>query len=417
MRSADALERPEAQTISKMIEGKTVIRALAIVLTSQCNLRCAYCFENAKNGQSMRWKTLRAALDVGLRHGGPGLKILFTGGEPLLEYPLIRRAAAYVRDHRRPGKRARFSLLTNGTLLDEEKIEFLAANSFRLQLSFDGVKKAQDQRGRRTFAQLDRLLGVMSERHAPFFRNRLTISMIITPRTVRYMADSVEYFLSRGVRKVALAPTIADCSDWRVDRVGELGVQFARIERSSLSHLNRTGRVPLKLFQGWEDPGSLLRVGRVPDGGRREPMCRAARGGVLSVDPDGEVSACVTLSGSYQRFKSDLLRKHAGLMRIGNIRSGDFMDLHASFPGKARRARMFCGKGGKYSSYRACSDCDYLAGCALCPVSIGHIPGNRDPNRVPDFYCAFNFASLRHREQFLSRALFGEPVVRQPWRY
>ena len=38
--------------------------------------------------------------------------------------------------------------------------------------------------------------------------------------------------------------------------------------------------------------------------------------------------------------------------------------------------------------------------CGVCPVSIGHQPGNTDPDRIPDFLCAYNLVSLKHREQF-----------------
>ena len=42
----------------------------------------------------------------------------------------------------------------------------------------------------------------------------------------------------------------------------------------------------------------------------------------------------------------------------------------------------------------------YLTECMVCPVSIGHIPGNRDPHRVPDFPCAFNLVMLGARDRF-----------------
>jgi sulfatase maturation enzyme AslB (radical SAM superfamily) len=390
---------------------KDVISALALVLTPKCNLKCGYCFENSKTGQPMRWSTLRAALDVGMEHGERDLKILFTGGEPLLEYQLIRKAVFYVRDNQRRGSNARFTLLTNGMLLDDKKLKFLSASSCRLQLSFDGVEPAQDVRGRRTFEQLDKLLTTMSERHKPFFRKRLSVSVTVTPQTVPHLADSLEYLLSRGVRNIAPAPIMTDSSGWKVSRTGELEVQFSRMVRASLSHLGRTGQVPFRLFQGWEIPGSRARGRRVMRKSGSMQMCRATQGRTLAIDPDGEVFACVTLSGTYQRFKSELLRRHAGLMRIGNICSKDFISEQTGFTARANAAPMFCGKEHKFSSYRACSECEYLGRCVLCPVSIGHIPGNRDPDRVPDFCCAFNYLSLKCREQFLNQALFGEPVA------
>ena len=45
-------------------------------------------------------------------------------------------------------------------------------------------------------------------------------------------------------------------------------------------------------------------------------------------------------------------------------------------------------------------ECRYLGTCGVCPVSIGHQPGNTDPHRIPDFQCAYNLVSLKYRERF-----------------
>ncbi len=49
-----------------------------------------------------------------------------------------------------------------------------------------------------------------------------------------------------------------------------------------------------------------------------------------------------------------------------------------------------------------CCDCPYLPECTVCPVSIGRIPGDTDPDRVPDFLCAFNQVRVEHKRLFLA---------------
>src|SRR5512144_1709717 len=88
------------------------IQALEVVLTADCNLRCAYCYQNAKRPRSMSWDTLRGALDLLLRSHCPEVEVLFVGGEPLLQFPLIRQAVAYVRTTRPRGKTVRYTLIT-----------------------------------------------------------------------------------------------------------------------------------------------------------------------------------------------------------------------------------------------------------------------------------------------------------------
>jgi len=66
-----------------------------LILTAQCNLRCSYCYQNAKGARSMSWDTLQASIDLALQSPSPRVELTFTGGEPLLELELIRRGVAH----------------------------------------------------------------------------------------------------------------------------------------------------------------------------------------------------------------------------------------------------------------------------------------------------------------------------------
>jgi hypothetical protein len=141
------------------------------------------------------------------------------------------------------------------------------------------------------------------------------------------------------------------------------------------------------------------------------------------VDVDGEVSACVTLATSYQRFQSPLLRQAAERMRLGNVRSRTFPEKrtcdkehgvgedadrkkrgcgkkHADFSLSSHCPEIFLAKEDKRSSYRNCRDCRYFMMCLVCPVSIAHAGRRPGPRRIPDFGCAFNFAAARQWETF-----------------
>src|SRR5262249_34588716 len=85
---------------------------------------------------------------------------------------------------------------------------------------------------------------------------------------------------------------------------------------------------------------------------------------------------------------------------MGDYRDAAFPERHAAYPEAAREARIFDDKQEKLSSYGACRDCRFLGECSICPVSIGNIPGNTDPYRIPDFPCAWNLVSLKYRHRF-----------------
>src|SRR5688572_4383421 len=124
------------------------LHSVDVVLTANCNLRCGYCYQNDKKPRSMDWNTLRASADLLLGSRQPEVHMLFIGGEPLLEFPLIRRAVEYIEAARPRHLTVRYDIITNGTLLREEQTAFLVDHDFAVQLSFDGVPPAQDLRGR-----------------------------------------------------------------------------------------------------------------------------------------------------------------------------------------------------------------------------------------------------------------------------
>ena len=87
-------------------------------------------------------------------------------------------------------------------------------------------------------------------------------------------------------------------------------------------------------------------------------------------------------------------------MLIGVVDFGQFLYVHQTLSERARAAGIFHDKEEKHSSYGRCADCRHIATCGVCPASIGHIPGNTDPHRVPDLICAFNLVASKYRERF-----------------
>jgi sulfatase maturation enzyme AslB (radical SAM superfamily) len=368
------------------------ISGLAVVLTADCNLRCAYCYQNAKQRRTPSWETVRAALDLLRDVRGPGVRLLFTGGEPLLEFDLLRRAVDHVESVRPPDLRVHYELVTNGTRLGDEEAAFLAAHRFSTQIGFDGVPAAQDVRAPGTAAALDALLVRLRLAHPAFFRREVSVAITVTPPTIRYLADSVEYFLGRGVADILVSPAFTHQPGWDDGLRAELARQFARIFRVSLERYRRTREVPLQLFRR----GLARRPRRV----RSLPMCPVADRRHLVVDVDGQVYGCVAFAESYQRFPSAFLEARMARLRMGPIAAPDLAGRLAAFQAAARSSDIFTAKGEKYSSYRRCADCRHLLSCAICPLAIGHADGNDDPRRVPDFPCAFTQVAQTYRARF-----------------
>jgi len=132
---------------------KTIYRptALMLSLSNQCNLRCVYCYANAGNSSKiLSWNLITKSIDTmftnAIETNKENIEVCFHGtGETLVRWETFRKTVNYVLSKKPEAIRVDFSLVTNGTLLDDERIKFLVANNFIITLSMDGTQPVQDK--------------------------------------------------------------------------------------------------------------------------------------------------------------------------------------------------------------------------------------------------------------------------------
>lgn len=129
-----------------------ILRSLCLNISHDCNLRCEYCF--ASSGQFggkrmlMDESTAVKAVDWLLERSGEqqDLEINFFGGEPLMNLSVIRKTIDYARSkEKESGKTFKFTMTTNGTLLDDKTIDYINENMDSVVLSVDGRKQTNDR--------------------------------------------------------------------------------------------------------------------------------------------------------------------------------------------------------------------------------------------------------------------------------
>ena len=137
--------------VFKTATSGSVVKALCLNVAHDCNLRCRYCFadEGGYHGSRslMDFQTGKAALDFLIKGSGTrrNLEVDFFGGEPLLNFEVVKQLVAYGRSvEKEAGKNFRFTLTTNGLLLDDEKLDFINKEMSNLVLSIDGRKDVHD---------------------------------------------------------------------------------------------------------------------------------------------------------------------------------------------------------------------------------------------------------------------------------
>ncbi len=130
----------------------TVVKALCLHIAHDCNLKCKYCFagEGEYHGRRalMSFEVGKKALDFLVANSGSrvNLEVDFFGGEPLMNWQVVKDLVAYGRSLEAPNnKKFRFTLTTNGVLLNDEVLDFVNKEMANLVLSIDGRKEVHDR--------------------------------------------------------------------------------------------------------------------------------------------------------------------------------------------------------------------------------------------------------------------------------
>lgn len=129
-----------------------VIKALCLHVAHTCNLNCSYCFasQGKYHGERaiMSFDVGKRALDFLVENSGDrrNLEVDFFGGEPLMNWQIVKDLVAYARSiEKDAGKNFRFTLTTNGVLLDDEVTDFCNREMHNVVLSLDGRKEVNDR--------------------------------------------------------------------------------------------------------------------------------------------------------------------------------------------------------------------------------------------------------------------------------
>ena len=147
--TSDTFE-PMADKLKQKTSG--VIKALCLHIAHTCNLNCSYCFasQGKYHGERalMSFEVGKRALDFLVENSGTrrNLEVDFFGGEPLMNFKVVKDLVAYARSiEKEKGKNFRFTLTTNGVLIDDDVIEFANKEMSNVVLSLDGRKEVHDK--------------------------------------------------------------------------------------------------------------------------------------------------------------------------------------------------------------------------------------------------------------------------------
>ena len=324
-------------------------------VTGGCNLRCRYCYVGDKTSARMTPDVARAAVDLVADNADPRFTVSFMGGEPLLEYDLVRETVDYAEKVAKDrGKAVSFRMTTNGLLFDDQRLEWCRRHKVLFALSLDGDQKSHDANrvttaGRGSHAQLMARLEAIQRRALV-----LIVITVVTPATADNLGPAVAYLFAHGIDKVILSPDFG--GEWDRAALRRLERGYKQIAEDYIARHRRGEEI---YFSTFDEKIRTHALGPV----RRGVVCDMGSTS-FSVAPSGEIYPCV----QFVRPETDLR------FRIGDVKNG--------FDSKKRWELVELNRKPRPK----CEGCDLDGRCSNWCGCVNHRTTG-DVCEVPPFLC------------------------------
>lgn len=187
------IKHPDSDYVQYLLDRR--LSQLILQVTQQCNLRCSYCVygglytNRVHDDRKMTEELAKRSIDFFLEHSTDTdhLVVSFYGGEPLLNMKLLEFCVNYISKNV-DGKKIIYTITTNGTLLNQQIMEFLSSNRFHTMISLDGAKEEHDlnrkfKSGEGSFDIIMKNINIFKKNHPEYVKEFLQINAVISPKT------------------------------------------------------------------------------------------------------------------------------------------------------------------------------------------------------------------------------------------
>ena len=344
------------------------IKYLTLILTRDCNQDCSYCYQ-IKNNSSMNIITAKKAVNYIIKNCNGNPDVRFYGGEPLLEYELMKDIIEYTKLKTEDiGAKPTFSMTANGTLLDYKKLSYFADENVEICLSLDGIREAHEGgRGEGCFSKVMENVSLLKS----FSGFPFKINMVVTPKTLIYLEKSVRFLLSLDTDELTL--NFQNDCDWNEEDIELLHDLYEKVwcllceyksKKPSFTFGEKYQIPPNKFFS----------------------KCNAGKEGLV-ITPEGWIYGCIMhVPWSKVAEKNGTVKNFQGLC-LGNVDAAFETDIANRVDSLYSDRRLY-GQIYRYTSTGECCDCEYITRCNVCPI-YPVIYGD-DPFLIPDTICKIN---------------------------
>jgi His-Xaa-Ser system radical SAM maturase HxsB len=385
-----------------------------MIITLRCDQICGYCHASRTNldqqGYDMSEETARTVVDRIFETTSPAITIEFQGGEPLVNWPVLQFVVDYAREKNRAiGKEVSFSLVTNMSMMTDEKAEWLLDNGVMMCTSLDGPREVHEWNRHlaraSSYDEVTRWIRAINERHAARGRDpgAVYVNALLTVTRATINADPkavVDEYVRLGLKSIhfrPLNPFGFATKTW--ERIGYRADEYLDWYRRAVDHvieLNKQGveilekKAALYLQKIFTDSDPNYMELRSPCG---------AGTGQMAYNFDGRVYTC-----DEGRM---IGRMGDPIFEIGDVNAGT---LHRDYVGHETVRAM--AAASYLDSVPGCSDCAYNPYCGVCPIYnyveqgdlFGKMPGS-DWCKVSMGICDYLFGRLADEGEGLKALL------------
>ena len=257
------------------------INKIKLALTTECNLRCPYCFVD-KTNERMEWDVAKKSVDILMRSKGKNKLLSMYGGEPLLNFSLIRKVCPYaIREAKKNDKNLIISICTNLTLLNESHISFIKNHGVKLIFSLVGEKHWHDRF--RVFGNKkgthDLILSKLPMLRKNINNDNIGVSLCVFPDTAPFLERNFMYILKLGFRYINIE-IIRDFKPWTKNDIMAFEEGYSKVLDYVTSGIEKNDFLFINPVN-WEITHSLLTESR-------KTQCPFNH--KLEIYPDGEVA-------------------------------------------------------------------------------------------------------------------------------
>ncbi|MCX5785585.1 MAG: His-Xaa-Ser system radical SAM maturase HxsB [Elusimicrobia bacterium] len=338
------------------------------VTTLRCNHKCLYCQSGAINqaskGTDMSWPTAKKSVDFAFESPSRGITIEFQGGEPLLNWKTVEKTVRYARKKEKDeGRELGLALVSNFSLMTEEKAAFLIANEVSVCASLDGPEELHNRN--RLYAEGSsykptvkwlKYFSAKSEKQKGENRVfRPSALLTVTKYSLGRHKEIIDEYVKLGMDYIfvrSLAPIGYAKNLWGT--IGYSAEEFVKFYRDSLAYiieLNLKGTAIKEKMAVM----MLKKIVRQDDPMFVDLRCPCGAGiGQLAYDYNGDIYTCD--EGRMLAWEGD------ELFKAGNVFKSKYAEVILSPAVKA------CAAASNLEIQPVCFRCVYKPFCGVCPV-------------------------------------------------